>query len=118
MTGKFVAREKSRAFALRVVKLCRLLQERDREYVLSRQLLRSGTAIGALIREAEQAESRVDFVHKLSVALKEASETAYWLDLLTESGYLDSVHGQSMMSDTEELLKILTAIIRTTKRRR
>ena len=118
MTGKFVAREKSRAFALRVVKLCRLLQERDREYVLSRQLLRSGTAIGALIQEAEQAESRADFVHKLSVALKEASETAYWLDLLTESGYLDSVHGQSMMSDTEELLKILTAIIRTTKRRR
>ena len=118
MTGKFVAREKSRAFALRVVKLCRLLQERDREYVLSRQLLRSGTAIGALIREAEQAESRADFVHKLSVALKEASETAYWLDLLTESGYLDSVHGQSMMSDTEELLKILTAIIRTTKPRR
>jgi len=118
MTGKFVAREKSRAFALRVVKLCRLLQERDREYVLSRQLLRSGTAIGALIREAEQAESRADCVHKLSVALKEASETAYWLDLLTESGYLDSVHGQSMMSDTEELLKILTAIIRTTKRRR
>ena len=118
MTGKFVAREKSRAFALRVVKLCRLLQERDREYVLSRQLLRSGTAIGALIREAEQAESRADFVHKLSVALKEASETAYWLDLLTESGYLDSVHGQSMMSDTEERLKILTAIIRTTKRRR
>mgnify|MGYP001037882644 FL=1 len=118
MTGKFVAREKSRAFALRVVKLCRLLQERDREYVLSRQLLRSGTAIGALIQEAEQAESRADFVHKLSVALKEASETAYWLDLLTESGYLDSVHGQSMMADTEELLKILTAIIRTTKRRR
>ena len=118
MTGKFVAREKSRAFALRVVKLCRLLQERDREYVLSRQLLRSGTAIGALIREAEQAESRADFVHKLSVALKEASETAYWLDLLTESGYLDSVQGQSMMADTEELLKILTAIIRTTKRRR
>ena len=118
MTGKFVAREKSRAFALRVVKLCRLLQERDREYVLSRQLLRSGTAIGALIREAEQAESRADIVHKLSVSLKEASETAYWLDLLTESGYLDSVHGQSMMSDTEELLKILTAIIRTTKRRR
>ncbi|MBF5054711.1 hypothetical protein Y5W_00005 [Alcanivorax sp. 521-1] len=117
MTGRFVAREKSRAFALRVVKLCRLLQERDREYVLSRQLLRSGTAIGALIREAEQAESRADFVHKLSIALKEASETGYWLDLLTESGYLDSVHGQSMMTDTEELLKILTAIIRTTKRR-
>ena len=118
MTGRFVAREKSRACALRVVKLCRLLQERDREYVLSRQLLRSGTAIGALIREAEQAESRADFIHKLSIALKEASETGYWLDLLTESGYLDSVHGQSMMADTEELLKILTAIIRTTKRRR
>ena len=118
MTGRFVAREKSRAFALRVVKRCRLLQERDREYVLSGQLLRRGSAIGALIREAGQAESRADFIHKLSIALKEASETGYWLDLLTESGYLDSVHGQSMMADTEELLKILTAIIRTTKRRR
>lgn len=118
MTVRFVAREKSRAFALRVVKLCRLLQERDREYVLSRQLLRSGTAIGALIREAEQAESRADFVHKLSIALKEANETEYWLDLLTASGYLDSRHGQSMMADIEELLKILTAIIRTTKSRR
>ncbi len=118
MTGEFVAREKSRAFALRVVKLCRLLQERDREYVLSRQLLRSGTAVGALIRDAEQAESRADFVHKLSIALKEANETEYWLDLLTESGYLGSRHGQSMMADTEELLKILTAIIRTTKSRR
>ena len=109
---------KSFDFAVRIVKLHKFLRNEHKEYVLSRQLLRSGTAIGALIREAEQAESRADFVHKLSIALKEASETAYWLDLLTESGYLDSVHGQSMMADTEELLKILTAIIRTTKRRR
>ncbi len=117
MTDRHVARGKSRAFALRVVKCCRLLQEEMREYVLSKQLLRSGTAIGALIREAEQAESRADFVHKLAIALKEANETEYWLDLLTESGYLDLRHGRSMMADTKELLRILTAIIRTTKAR-
>lgn len=117
MTGKPIAREKSRAFALRVVTLCRYLQEQRNEYVLSKQLLRSGTAIGALIREAEQAESRADFIHKLAIALKEASETEYWLELLTECGYLAPRAGQSVMADNKELLKILTAIIKTSKSR-
>ncbi|MDF1725345.1 MAG: four helix bundle protein [Alcanivorax sp.] len=113
-----VAREKSRAFALRVVKVCQYLQEQKREYVLSKQLLRSGTAKGALVREAEQAESRADFIHKLSIALKEASETECWLDLLTESGYFERHAGGSVLKDVDELLKLLTSIIKTTKSRR
>lgn len=76
------------AFALRVVKMCRHLRDDKQEYVISKQLLRSGTAIGALIREAEHAESRFDFVHKMSIALKEASETDYWLQLLHQSDYI------------------------------
>lgn len=112
------AREKSRAFALRVVKIYRYLQEQKKEYVLSKQLLRSGTAIGALVREAEQAESRADFIHKLSIALKEASETGYWLDLLTESGYFERRAGMSAIRDVDELLKLLTSIIKSTKSRR
>jgi four helix bundle protein len=112
------AREKSRAFALRVVKVCQYLREQKREYLLSKQLLRSGTAIGALVREAEQAESRADFIHKLSIALKEASETEYWLDLLTESGYFEKRAGSSVLQDVDELLKLLTSIIKTSKSRR
>ncbi|MAX57030.1 MAG: four helix bundle protein [Alcanivoracaceae bacterium] len=118
MTTKYAAREKSRAFALRIVKVFQYLQMQKKEYVLSKQLLRSGTAIGALIREAEQAESRADFIHKLSIALKEANETEYWLELLTESGYLELSAGRSIMADGKEILKLLTAIIKTTKARR
>ncbi|MCG8393949.1 MAG: four helix bundle protein [Pseudomonadales bacterium] len=117
MTKRYAAREKSRVFALRMIKVYQYLQEQKREYILSKQLLRSGTAIGALVREAEQAESRADFVHKLSIALKEANETEYWLELLTESGYLEPLAGRSVMADVKELLKILTAIIKTTKTR-
>ena len=95
MTTRSAARAKSRAFALRVVKSCRFLQSERKEYVLSKQLLRSGTAIGALVREAEYAESRADFVHKLHIALKEASETDYWIDLLCDSGYFNSEIGRA-----------------------
>ncbi|QVL43436.1 MAG: four helix bundle protein [Alcanivorax sp.] len=115
MTGRFVAREKSRAFALRVVKGCQYLRSRKREYVLSKQLLRSGTAIGALVREAEYAESRPDFVHKMHMALKEANETDYWIDLLLEAGYFAPEVGRSLQADCRELLRILIAIIKTTK---
>ena len=76
-------RDKSFAFALRIVKLYQYLTEQKKEYVLSKQLLRSGTAIGALVREAQQAESKADFIHKLAIALKEANESDYWLDLLS-----------------------------------
>ena len=81
-------KDKSFAFALRVVKLAKYLESEKKEFVLSRQVLRSGTAISALVREAEHAESRADFVHKMNIALKEASETLYWLDLLHQGGYI------------------------------
>ena len=112
---KSVVREKSFAFALRIVKMSQYLQEQKREYVLSKQLLRSGTAIGALVREADQAESRADFIHKLAIALKEANESEYWIELLTQSGYIDKKSSISILADLTELLKLLTAIIKTTK---
>ena len=110
-------RDKSFAFALRVVKLCRHLNEEKKEFVLSKQLLRSGTAIGALVREAEQAESRADFAHKLAIALKEANETDYWLELLHQSAYINPKGFESIRPDLVELLKLLTAILKTTRAR-
>jgi four helix bundle protein len=110
-----VIREKSFAFALRVVKLAKYLETNKKEFVLSRQILRSGTAIGALVREAEHAESRADFIHKMNIALKESNETNYWLDLLHQGDYLDNHVYQSMASDSEELIKLLIAIVKTSK---
>jgi len=108
-------RDKSFAFALRVVKLYQFLVEQKKEFVLSKQLLRSGTAIGALVREAEQAESKPDFIHKMAIALKEANETAYWLELLHQSGYIDEKGFESIHPDSIELLKLLTSIIKSSK---
>jgi four helix bundle protein len=107
-------RDKSFAFALRVVKLAKFL-EGEKEFVLSRQVLRSGTAVGALVREAEHAESKADFVHKMSVALKEANETLYWLQLLHQGEYLGEESFESIRSDSEELIKLLVAIVKTSK---
>jgi four helix bundle protein len=112
-----VVRHKSFAFALRVVRIYRHLTTEKKEFVLSKQMLRSGTAIGALVREAEQAESRADFAHKMAIALKEANETDYWLDLLHQSEYLSAKEFASIHPDIIELLKLLTAIIKTTKSR-
>ncbi|MGD0812076.1 MAG: four helix bundle protein [Verrucomicrobiota bacterium] len=109
-------REKSFAFAIRAVNLYKHLGNKKKEVVLSRQLLRSGTAIGALVREAEQAESKPDFVHKLAIALKEANETEYWLELLHETKYLETPAFSSIQKDAVELLKLLTSIINSTKR--
>ncbi|HEX3069871.1 MAG TPA: four helix bundle protein [Thermoanaerobaculia bacterium] len=111
-----VVMEKSFAFAVRIVDLCRQLSEK-REWVLSKQLLRSGTAIGALIREAEQAESKSDFIHKLAIALKEANETEYWLLLLRNTDYLDASEFASLHRDNRELLKLLTSIIKSSRQR-
>jgi four helix bundle protein len=106
---------KSFAFAVRVVNLSKFLSGEKKEFVISKQLLRSGTAIGALVREAEQAESKSDFVHKMAIALKEANETEYWLELLQETEYLTPVEFESMHSNLVELLKLLTSIIKSTK---
>ena len=108
---------KSFAFAVRIVNLSRLLSTEKKEFVLSKQLLRSGTAIGALVREAEQAESKLDFVHKLAIALKEANETEYWVLLLRETEYLSATEAESLINDNKELLKLLTSIINSTKRK-
>ncbi|MDJ0509824.1 MAG: four helix bundle protein [Crocosphaera sp.] len=94
-----LVREKSFAFALRIVELYQYLTTQKKEYVLSKQLLRSGTAIGALVRESEHAESRADFIHKLSIALKEANESDYWLELLCQSDYLDKIGYKSIYQD-------------------
>ena len=108
---------KSFAFAVQVVNLCKSLCAEKREFILSKQLLRSGTAIGALVREAEQAESKADFVHKMAIALKEANETEYWLELLHETHYLEPDTFSSIHHDVVELLKLLTSIINSSKRR-
>ena len=107
--------EKSFAFALRIVKLAKYLQEEKKEFVLSKQVLRSGTAIGALVRESEHAESRTDFAHKMNIALKEANETLYWLELLLQSDYITEQSFRSVQADSEELVKLLVAIVKTTK---
>jgi four helix bundle protein len=110
-----VIKVKSFSFALRIVKLYQFLSSEKKEFVLSKQLLRSGTAIGALVREAEQAESKPDFIHKLAIAQKEANETDYWLELLFQSGYLNEVQFQSLNFDILEINKILASIIITSK---
>jgi four helix bundle protein len=111
-----VLKEKSLRFAIRIVNLYKHLVEVHKEFVLSKQLLRSGTAIGALVREAEYAESKPDFIHKLSISLKEANETAYWLILLKETGFLSHDHYESISGDGIELIKILTASLNTAKK--
>lgn len=105
---------KSKAFAIRVIKLYQFLTDTQKEYVLSKQLLRSGTSIGANIKEAIRGQSRADFNAKLCIALKEASESEYWLELLFETGYITDKQIQSIYADNKELLKILTSIVKTT----
>ena len=105
MIKENVVKDKSFAFSVRIIRLYQYLCSDKKEYVLSKQLLRSGTAIGALIREAEQAESKADFIHKLAIALKEANETDYWLDLLKETDYLEDKAFNSIKNDVVELLK-------------
>ena len=112
---KSVLRNKSYAFALRIIKLCRYLENEQKEYVLNRQLLRSGTAIGALVREAEFAQSKQDFIHKLHIALKEANETIYWIDLLKDSEYITGKMHQSIEPEADELIRLLVASIKTSK---
>lgn len=113
-----VIKTKSFAFALRIIKLYQYLLLEKKEYILSKQLLRSGTSIGAMVREAEQAESRPDFIHKLAIAQKEANEAEYWIELLHQSGYLDRQQYESVFHDITEIRKLLTSIIKTSKIRK
>jgi len=112
--GKNVLREKSYSFALNIIKFAKDLNER-REYVLGKQVLRSGTSIGAMVREAEYAQSKADFIGKLSIALKEANETDYWLSLLMDSGYMIPESYGELSGKCTELIKLCTASINTAK---
>lgn len=107
---------KSKAFAIRIIKLYQLLCDSKREFVLSKQLLRSGTSIGANIREAVRGQSKADFYAKMNISLKEASETEYWLELLYESSYITEKQFDFIYKDCKELLKMLTSITKTQKR--
>ncbi|MEZ4776585.1 MAG: four helix bundle protein [Bacteroidia bacterium] len=109
-------RDKSFAFSIRVVNVYKYLVGEKKEFVMSKQFLRSGTAIGALYREAEQAESKADFVHKLGIAQKECNEVLYWLELLNATDFLDQDLFDSLHDDATELIKIITSIIKSTKR--
>ncbi len=106
---------KSKAFAVRIVRLNQYLQQGKAEYVLSKQVLRSGTSIGANIREATQAVSRPEFIQKMSIVLKESVETEYWLELLCETNYLTQRAFQSIYADNKELTRLLTSIINSSK---
>jgi len=115
MRKENILKTKSFAFALEVIKVYKYLREEHKEYILSKQLLRSGTAIGALVRESENAASTKDFINKLNVALKEADETLYWLELLHQSFYLNEDCFKLMYGICNELVSILIASIKTLK---
>lgn len=110
-----VVKNKGFGFAIRIVKLYQFLCEQKKEFVLSKQLLRSGTSVGAMIREAEHAETKNDFKHKMAIAQKEINETIYWLELLNETDYLSEEQFESINKDAVEIIKLVTAIIKTTK---
>ena len=112
-----IIKDKSLKFAVRIVKLSQILKEDRKEYVLSKQMLRSGTSVGANIRESRNAESDLDFIHKLAIAQKECDETCYWLELLFMTNYLNESEYNSMNLDATELLKIIKSIIITVKKR-
>ena len=112
MKQQNVLKNKSSLFAVRIVKCCKYPRSSKKETVLSKQLLRSGTSTGANIREAEQAQSKAGFIHKVSVSLKETNETLYWLELLSHSGYLATNEFERVYNDCIERIKLLTAIIK------
>ena len=110
-----ILREKSYKFALRTIGLYKYLVSEKKEFVLSKQVLRSGTSIGSNVVEASQGQSKADFVHKLSISLKESFETQYWLELMRDSVYITPEQAESLLSDCSELQRILTASIKTAK---
>jgi four helix bundle protein len=112
-----ILKVKSFEFAIRIVNLYKYLKKEHGEYILSQQLIRSGTSIGAIIREAEHAESTNDFIHKLSIGLKETNESKYWLDLLVATDFITKKMYESINKDCEELLKMLISSVKTNKLR-
>lgn len=114
---KGVMQAKSFAFAIRIIRLCEYLKENKKEFALIKQLLRSGTSIGAQVREAQNAQSSADFIHKLFIAQKECDETRYWLELMHESNYLTTTEFDSIHAEATELLKMIRSAILTTKQK-
>ena len=110
-----ILKTKSYLFAIRIVKLSQYLQTEKKEYVLSKQVLRSGTSIGALIREAEFGQSKPDFTHKMNIALKEANETEYWLCILKDTNYIEQNLFESLQTDCKELIAMLVSTVETSK---
>jgi len=111
-----ILRDKSYKFAIRIVKLSQYLQTIRKEFVISNQILRSGTAIGALIREAEYGQSKPDFISKMSISLKEANETEYWISILSDTNYISEKAFNSLQSDCKELIAMLVSTIKTSKK--
>lgn len=109
-----IIEEKSFSFAIRIVNAYKFLKNKN-EHIISKQLLRSGTSIGANIAEGVQGQSKKDFISKLSISLKEANETKYWIRLLIATDYLETIQGNSLLSDLEEIIKILVAILKTSR---
>lgn len=116
MKEESILKEKSYVFAIRIVNLSKYLKEEKNKHIMSKQLLRSGTAVGALIREAKNAESRADFIHKLGIAQKECDETIYWLELLKDTNYITEKEFESINFNAMKLLKMLRSTIITTKK--
>lgn len=106
---------KSYAFAVRIIKLYKFLTVEKKEFVLSKQVLKSGTAIGALVKESEHAQSKADFLSKMNIALKEANETEYWLMLLKDTEYISHAEFNSIAENCTEIIKLLASIVKTTK---
>lgn len=109
-------KDKSYQFAIRIVKLYKFLAEEKKEYVLSKQLVRCKTSVGAMIRESEHAESKADFIHKIAISQKEINETLYWIELLKDTDFITNVEYESINNDAIEILKIITTILKTTKK--
>jgi len=116
MKKENIIESKSYQFAIEIVKTFRQLVEKNREFILSKQLIRSGTSIGANIKEAEQAQSKADFLSKMNIALKEANETSYWLNLLKDTGYLSNSDFKKLNNSCDESISILVKIVVTTKK--
>ena len=117
MMKENIIKTKSFAFAVRIVNVFKYLQSEKKEYVLSKQLLRSGTSVGAMVRESEHSESKADFIHKLAIAQKEINESLYWLELLEKTNYLSKEEYDSLDADAVEIIKIITSILKTSKGR-
>ena len=116
MTANNILADKTISFAIRIVNCCKFLVTDQKEFVMSKQVLRSGTSIGANVHECIQAQSKADFVSKMGIALKEASETSYWLTLLNKTGYMSDSMFDSIKSDLDEIMKIIISSIKTTKK--